>query len=160
VAAPHGSTPRDEDRPLTPEGRAKMRKAAAGLLNTQPAFSRIATSPLKRAAQTADIVKQAYAHAGAPTVLKDLAPGGSFEKILAFLKEQPHESDVLLVGHQPSLGRFLSTLVWPGAPVDIPLKKGGVARVDLFFPPTPGPRFTSELRWLLTPKQLRGMARP
>jgi len=158
AAAPHGSFPRDEDRPLTPEGGEKMREAATGLLETQPFFDVIATSPLIRARQTADIVRDVFHLEPAPHVLTALAPGGDIEKILAFLREQPADSDVLLVGHQPGLGRFLSVLIWPGAPVDIPFKKGGIARVDLAFPPPPAKSFTSELRWLLAPKHLRLMA--
>lgn len=155
VAAPHTSPARDAERPLTPEGRAKMKKAVRGLKKIQPAFSVIFTSPLKRARQTAEIVAQAYAAKAKLKPLPDLAPGGAPKKVEETLRAQPAGGDVLLVGHQPDLGRLLSLLVFNNPDAHFPLKKGGMARVDLIFA-AKSP--VAELRWLLSSKHLRLMA--
>ena len=47
--------PNDEERPLTEEGIAKMREAAAGIAAVVDAPDVILTSPLVRTKQTADI---------------------------------------------------------------------------------------------------------
>ena len=48
--------PADAERPLTPKGIKKTRKAAKGLATLRPSIDRVFTSPLLRARQTADIV--------------------------------------------------------------------------------------------------------
>src|SRR4051812_3600232 len=47
-------------RPLTPAGKRKMKEGAKGLRKLFPKLDLIATSPLKRAVQTATIVYDAY----------------------------------------------------------------------------------------------------
>ena len=50
----------DRLRPLTPEGRKEMQRVAPGLARLVPTIDVLATSPLARAAETAEIVAQAY----------------------------------------------------------------------------------------------------
>src|SRR5262249_31041428 len=50
----------DRLRPLTDEGRKRMKQAARGLLETLPEIDLLATSPLTRAAQTGAIVDSVY----------------------------------------------------------------------------------------------------
>ena len=57
--ASNRAAPDDALRQLTKEGRQKMRKAAKGLKRILPALDLIATSPLMRAAQTAEILAEA-----------------------------------------------------------------------------------------------------
>ena len=47
----HSRWPDDRKRPLTPEGRKKFEKAAAGLRTWIPQVDRLITSPLTRAAE-------------------------------------------------------------------------------------------------------------
>ena len=66
---------------------------------------------------------------------------------------------VMFVGHEPYLTTSIGEIVGRDGPgsssVRIVLKKGGLAKVSLTgF----NPRIAGELRWLLTPKQLRKMA--
>jgi phosphohistidine phosphatase len=46
----------DDERPLTTEGRGKMARNARGLREGVPSVDLVATSPLVRARQTAEIV--------------------------------------------------------------------------------------------------------
>ena len=50
---------KDADRPLTPEGREKMKLAAVGLRKAGMKFNLILTSPLLRSRQTAEVVADA-----------------------------------------------------------------------------------------------------
>src|SRR5215469_4808978 len=66
----------DAKRPLTPDGRARMKAIARGLRAAGFVPSWIVTSPLVRAQQTAEIVAKVMGEA--PLELCDaLAPGGS-----------------------------------------------------------------------------------
>lgn len=151
-AVPHGTSGvAEDDRPLTPDGKVKMRRGAAGLKKLVPAFDAVLSSPLKRAWQTATIVADVYRHKELLRPARSLLPGGSFPELLSAIEGFDHESKVLLVGHQPSLGEFVSYLVWK-KPRELPLKKGGLARVDLEISAR---RRRAELAWLLAPKHLR-----
>src|SRR6266513_1546458 len=50
----------DAARPLTPDGRRKMARAAAGLKQLVPELDLLAASPYKRALETAEIIAHAY----------------------------------------------------------------------------------------------------
>jgi phosphohistidine phosphatase len=97
--------PDDVERPLSPQGAARARKAAAGLKQLSRAPARVLASPLVRARQTAAILTEV---AGWPraTVCHELAPGGSPEELLAVLKRMS-EARIAVVGHEPGLGRLL-----------------------------------------------------
>ena len=63
----------DRLRPLTEEGRKKMKQNAKGLREIVPDIDLLATSPLTRAAQTAAIVDSVYG--GLPEVeIEELSP--------------------------------------------------------------------------------------
>src|SRR2546423_187139 len=73
-------------RPLTPTGRRRMRGAARGLRRVVPKIGLLATSPLTRARQTADIVAAAYRRRGLKVVmLPQLAPDASVHALLKWL---------------------------------------------------------------------------
>src|SRR5215469_14985125 len=77
----------DGQRPLTDDGKSKLRKVARGLVRLGASFDVILTSPLVRARQTAEIVAAAFDHR-APIVNVDaLAPGGSHQTIVAEIEK-------------------------------------------------------------------------
>jgi phosphohistidine phosphatase len=133
IAESHG-TPgiSDDDRPLTEEGRKKMRQAAAGLLRLGYIPEVILSSPLPRARQTAEILLEAF---GGKTELKiapSLAPSGARKELYGHLRELGQSlENVMIVGHQPSLGEIAGEIVWGSAEHYIDLKKGGACVVDL-----------------------------
>jgi phosphohistidine phosphatase len=145
----------DEERALTPDGIEKMREAAIGMTRLVAGFDVILTSPLVRARQTADIVAEVFDCEKSVKECQALAPGGSPPEVFAAIKKSRRAERVLLVGHQPDLGELVSLLVWGSDQVSVPLKKGGLCRVDVTEMP---PRSLGTLEWLLTPKQLRLMA--
>lgn len=153
---PQGSAP-DADRRLTPVGRRRLRRAAAGLarLGLQPAA--ILTSPLLRARETAAILAAALTTEGEVEVFARLEGGHVPADVVAGLHRHRAAGSLMLVGHQPDLGRLASYLLAgnPGV-VDLPFKKGAVAAVEVSGLP---PQGSGLLRWFLTPGQLRAIAR-
>src|SRR5205807_2027854 len=74
----------DAERPLSPQGAARARKAALGLKRITPRPARVLVSPLRRARQTAAILTR---FAGWPEARKcvQLLPGASPQGVLALL---------------------------------------------------------------------------
>lgn|SRR5574341_102412 len=140
-------------RPLTAEGRRKMRQAARGLLTRVPALDLLVSSPLTRARQTADIVAKAYGGIDI-TEVPQLKPDQSPEKFALWLRGQASRGVVAAVGHEPLLGRIVSHLVVGRAALIIELKKGGACLVAFPEKIEPG---AGLLRWALTPGQLRDL---
>jgi phosphohistidine phosphatase len=89
----------------------------------------------------------------------ELSPEGSREVFYKRLARLKSDSSVLCVGHEPYLTSAIGDMITGGREgtggIRILLKKGGLARISVSgF----GPRVNGELRWLLTPKQIRKMA--
>lgn len=148
----------DDGRPLSAYGIAKMKQNATGLTRIIPKIDMILTSPYARARQTADIVCKVYGFKISDKVVEtdNLTPESSFEKLFKEIrKDYSDYSRIMIVGHQPHLGDLISWLTSGGEVRNVPLKKGGVACVEL---DSDYPQNTGILNWLLTPKQLRQMA--
>ncbi|HSZ23155.1 MAG TPA: phosphohistidine phosphatase SixA [Candidatus Sulfotelmatobacter sp.] len=145
----------DGARKLTDRSKEKMRGAAAGLRAMDLKFDVILTSPLVRAAETAEIVSAAYENTPPPQVLPALATGvGAAEAVSALRPFSKHE-DVMIVGHEPQLSAVASILLTGAADVaHIKLKTGGCIAIDL---PARFDRGGGELRWMLNHRQLRTM---
>ena len=143
--------PNDALRPLSTQGESRTRAACAGLRKLLgDDVTLIATSPLVRSARTAKLLAEALDGVKVVT-LEALEPGGSYREILRFLAEQPAGETVVLVGHEPDLGKLAGVLLF-GAPAAVPLKKAGACLIQCVGEVGPG---TGRLRWLLTPKLLR-----
>ena len=145
----------DRARPLTEEGRAKMREGARGLRVLAPGLRLIGSSPLVRAAQTAELLSAAYGDAEVEMV-EALAPAGDRRAVLAWLlrcwRAEP-AATFAAVGHQPVLGELASWLLAAAASSFVELKKGGAALLDFGdAEPQPGGAW---LRWLAEPAHLR-----
>ena len=146
----------DEGRRLTPGGRERTRDAAAGLRTLKLRFDVILTSPLARAAETAELVAAAYANNPPPQVLPALSPGVSPHDVLAAMVPFARYDEILLVGHEPQLGLLLSLLLSDGDGIRTNFKKGACVAFALPRRFEPG---TAELRWMLTQRQLRKLGK-
>src|SRR5262249_23023814 len=76
----------EAERPLTPEGKKKTAAAARGLRVLDLGADAIFTSPLPRAAQTAEILAEVL-KLPEPKVLDGLSPGGSAKGLLVSLRD-------------------------------------------------------------------------
>jgi phosphohistidine phosphatase len=142
---------RDDSRALTGEGRKQMKNAALGLQALDIHFDLIASSPLIRARETAEIVAE-IGKSGKPIDIWDeLSPGVKPAALYERIKACGRVNSILLVGHEPDMGIIASHLLVGSGKVSIPFKKAGLCRiaVDAFPPTLPG-----NLKWMLTPKIL------
>ena len=95
----------DATRALTAKGRKQAMKMAGWLDHNLPSGCRILCSPARRTVQTADALGRKYRlHA-------DLGIDGSPQSILELANWPAGREPVLLVGHQPVLGRLAALLV-------------------------------------------------
>jgi len=122
-------------------------------------FDAVASSPLKRAKETASIVNGAMKRRIQVEEWPELSPEGSRSTFYRRLGKLRPGSKVLCVGHEPYLTTAMGEITGRGGDGSpgfrISLKKGGLAKLLVTgF----NPKISGELRWLLTPKQIRRMA--
>jgi phosphohistidine phosphatase len=151
-----GGEKADRERPLTPKGIKRMQKAAKGLAAMSLSFGRILSSPLERARQTAKIVAQTLKQEDRLEEIEQLCPDRSVQQLLDGLAAYSGDKEILLVGHEPLLSGTVSFLLSGKAWTEIRLKKGGLCCLEVDGLP---PKEKVVLHWVLTPKQLRLMAR-
>lgn len=153
AAVPRG-TPgiRDDDRPLTPRGKAKFSVAAAGLARIADRPDVLLTSPRPRAHATAEIAAHAF-EGVEPTVEPALAHG-TVEGVIAALESHPRDATVALVGHEPLFGALLARFLGASGSERLSFRKGGAALVSL----PGGPTAAGRLVWFIPPRVLRTLA--
>ncbi len=145
----------DAERPLTAEGRRKFQRAARGLREIVDSIDLLATSNLLRAIETSELL-EASLDVGATARLRELAPDAEPPSLLPWLRRRRHDRVVAVVGHEPHLSRLIGYLLAGRSSGFVDLKKGGAALLSLGAAPEPG---RAELRWQLTPGQLRRLGR-
>ena len=128
----------DDERPLTKAGRKEVHEVGEFLAALKVKADVILTSPLQRAAQTADIAAE-YLKIRAREE-KLLAPGFRVEDLTRLLRKYPQQV-LMLVGHEPDFTQVIAALT--GA--SLKLSKAGVALVDLNLQ-------KGKLLWLFPPK--------
>lgn len=146
--------PDDSQRPLTPEGEQRFRRAAQGLGTLVADVDIVLSSPWPRAWRTAELLQK---EAGWPTPVAcdALQSGRAPAEVLQALKPHSAVRSAALVGHEPSLHELASYLLTKDTDhAQLEFKKGGVARLWLDEGIRPG---AAQLRWLLAPKILRAL---
>jgi len=138
---------RDADRALTAEGIAQLEEVAAGLAAADVRVDDLRSSPLRRAVETARLVRKAVRFDGEARIEPDLEPDGAIDRAVALLETVARTSTVMLVGHLPHLSLLAAWLVGARGHA-VHLKKAGLVRIDLEGKLGQG---AGELRWLLTP---------
>jgi phosphohistidine phosphatase len=146
------SWPDDTKRPLSEDGVSAMRKSARGLGRLGVTIDVVLTSTLVRAKQTAELVAGGLNPRPPVSAVDSLAPGGTYQEIIADLEKHTRRKRIALVGHEPGIGEFAARLIGSRHPIEF--KKGAVCRIDVDSIPPSGP---GDLRWLLPPKILRSI---
>jgi phosphohistidine phosphatase len=145
---------KDMERSLTEAGKEEIEKIARSLERMNLEFDNVATSPLSRALETAEIVVRTQKKSGKVELWDELRPEGNKLDLFRKLSRMRQDTDVLLVGHEPYLSNVIGEIISGNLACRIVIKKGGLARVQITsFSPKP----SGELRWLLTPRQLKKM---
>lgn len=155
IAAKRGDDwPDDGKRPLTKKGVTRMREITAGLQALDVTFDVVVTSPLVRAQETAQLLVAGQPGRPLVGVSTALAPDQAPQTVADMLSRHAKAKRIALIGHEPGLGHLAAWLI--GAVKPIPLKKGGVIRIDVpHLPPLAG---GGTLVWAAVPAMLRGLA--
>jgi phosphohistidine phosphatase len=125
------------DPPLSEEGLARMQAEARGMTALGIAFDAVIASPLARARQTAGVV----AGGSGPGVREveiapALSPGCRLRDLPGLFEGRDAARAILLVGHQPDLGRIVAELA--GLPEPLPLSRGALCCLEVSgWPPRP-----------------------
>jgi len=144
-----GAVQNDFQRHLTDEGGAELRVVGKALKRLNVKADLIISSPLVRAKQTAEIIKQVLACPKDIELTEALAPGGGISDVYKVLRQAKGMQEVFLVGHEPDLGRLAGNLLWASPEFNMTFKKAGTCRIDVNdIPPT----FPGSLKWFITPK--------
>lgn len=137
----------DAERELTPQGLADVEKIAQHITAQVPRPTKLFSSPLKRAVQTAEFFEKGW---NLSVEIQDwLVASAPASQVLDALKQYT-DADCALVGHLPNLGLVLGTLVWGPPAKEIVIPKGGVAHLNVEAL-EPG---AAKMRWLLTPETI------
>lgn len=106
-------------RALTPRGEREAARMGAWLDRTLPEGARILSSPARRCEQTALALGRKF------RMVPELAPGASVEALLAAARWPGARQPVVVVGHQPTLGQTVASLLGI-AEGTCPVRKGAV----------------------------------
>lgn len=109
----------DESRPLTPKGQKQAIKMADWLDRNLPSGCKILVSPTVRTVRTAEALGRKF------KIHPALAPDSTPANILAAAHWPGAREPVLVVGHQPTLGRLAALLI-AGIEQDWILRKGSI----------------------------------
>jgi phosphohistidine phosphatase len=110
---------RDLERKLTTKGKKQAKRVAAWLREWLPEDAVVLASPARRAQQTAEALTKSF------QTVPELAPDASAQKVLSAAGWPHGAGAVVVVGHQPTLGRA-AALALTGAPADWSVKKAAV----------------------------------
>jgi len=141
----------DAARALTGPGQEKFRRAVRGLSHLVPAIDVLASSPLRRARQTAGLIAEQY-----PGVIVEelpaLSPGARAKTLLPWLARQANDTCVAVVGHEPDLSLLITELTTGSPSPFLSMKKGAVCLLEFSGEPAIA---RAQLQWLLSAGQLQ-----
>jgi phosphohistidine phosphatase len=146
--------PDDYLRRLTPGGREEIRSIARWMKNERFRFDAIASSPLARANETAEIVAKAIDGKNRLVVWDELAPGGDLDTVCYHATQFGNEASVMIIGHEPELSHLIGRTITRGGTSSVIMAKGSLAKIrDFSFDKQP----SGDLQWLLTARQMMTM---
>ncbi len=120
----------DFDRRLTPAGRAEVARVGELVYRAGYRPGCILHSPLVRAVQTADVLRERW-----PDIPVTTLDALAYPVLDDILRQIAGLSDPMLVGHEPTLGNLVARLV--GAPSGAtPLERSAFALLDVDRIPT------------------------
>lgn len=140
---------KDESRALDEEGIAQCKDVGRALAALGVQADIIVSSPLKRAAETAELVGRELDYQGKLIFDDALRPGAGYGVFQTLLAQHSGHGTIFVVGHNPNLSDFLGRVIGDsrmGAAIE--LKKGAVAKVEM-------EGGQGLLHWCITPKIVR-----
>jgi phosphohistidine phosphatase len=137
----------DIDRPLSRRGEASAHAIGAAITSFGAAPDLVATSPARRAFDTASLARQGGDWDAEITTVPEFYGGGPMA-VLAAVERVWSGDRLLIVGHEPIWSSTVSLLIGGGT---IQMVTAAVACVEFLPPLEPG---TAWLRWMLHPRLL------
>jgi len=138
----------DSERRLTPKGRKRFARMVERLIGRGLEIDLIATSPLVRCRETAEILAAGLGGSPRVEVVAALAPGSDWQSLVEWTVQQD-AGRVAWVGHAPCVGRLVAVSIGD-ASAAVRMSKGAIAAIAL----DDGPGQPGELDWLVTPELL------
>ena len=137
----------DAERPLTAEGRDKLRRVLKRARTADLDPSLILSSPYRRALETAAVAAEVLAYKGeigrTRTLVPEASPFDAWEEI----RQHKDERAILLSSHEPLMSSMVSFLLDSPA-LQVDMKKAALVRIDCA---RLGPKAAGVLKWMLTP---------
>jgi len=131
----------DAKRPLDKEGKDSCLHLAQVLNALKVSFDLVASSPLKRSLQTAQLVATETGYEAKVLLTKALAPEATFPDFQTLLQQTGTSENMLVVGHSPNIQIFLGALLAGGLSASGPapspkipqirMRKGTIARLAI-----------------------------
>lgn len=151
LAGQHGDPryPDDALRPLTEKGQKQFRRVVKKLSRRGFAPQRVATSPLVRCRQTAELICERLSPSPELVELAALQPGSQLDALIAWSNQQGVD-ELAWVGHAPDVEALVGELIGASGEALV-LAKGAVAAIAFDDLIEAG---QGQLRWLATPAML------
>ena len=138
----------DHARRLTGKGRKRFGRMVRRLARAGMDVDLIATSPLVRCRETAELLAAELVGRPRIEVIDSLAPSSDWQAIVEWTVEQD-VARVAWVGHAPCVGRLVALSIGYGSAA-IRMQKGAIVSISL----DDGPGQPGELDWLAVPEIL------
>jgi phosphohistidine phosphatase len=143
-----GNPALDAKRALVKEGKDQCILMARLLSALKVQADVIVSSPLKRALQTAQLVGTELGYEAKVEISPALGPEADYAAFLQLVEKYSDREDVLMVGHNPNLFKFLGQLITGNGGAGVRMRKGSVARIAM-------DRHPPLLQWLIDPRMAR-----
>jgi phosphohistidine phosphatase len=147
-----GMVTRDADRHLSPRGEEEAAQMGRALSYLDGALEIVVSSPLVRAKETGEIISKQLGDDIGPQTMTHLGPGFNNSKLLRELRAL--RGDVVAIGHQPDLSRFISFLLTGTEETAVDMPAGAIAKLVLEASHQRGC-----LEWLLTPAIVKALSK-
>lgn len=139
----------DAERPLSSEGKEKMKRIASAMKRLGIEVDLILSSPFVRARDTALMAHDGLELKNCLEFSDSLASGQDTKLVLGELKEQfKKRQRIMVVGHEPDLSTLIGKVTSLGR-LHVEMKKAGLAKIEIT---QTSPELKGTLEYLLTPK--------
>lgn len=145
----------DAERALTAQGRDDLLLVADRLRGAVEHPLRLLSSPYLRAEQTAEILRERLGIKEKLAPTNALLPEADWGQLRAVLEPLAAQgvANVVAVGHNPSISLMVATIIAGDEDARVSMAKGAAACLEI---DDLRGRPAGELKWLLTPRALRG----
>ncbi|MBM3262069.1 MAG: histidine phosphatase family protein [candidate division Zixibacteria bacterium] len=125
-----GRYPDDGLRPLIEKGRREQAALADAMRRMGLAFDVLASSPLTRAVETAEIVAKGIGWGGNIDITPVWGSGFTVAGAIEWLRRFPKDAHVACVGHEPDMSEFSSALLTCDESLNIDFRKSAMIGIE------------------------------